>query len=349
MKKFIFLPIVLLLSSVFILYASSTPTSLIIIRGTANSGKSTLCKTLNKLLNNSYAFVSQDDIHRKESYKAFKSIFPEEMKLICETIPYKNLWQTIKYGVITFPDNTEEQKKEAIQNAVSTIQKYFDNPCYTKQKNALDALGKQKVMHQLLFHATQRHNVIFDSWGVTNWDYELNQLKNYFDHLIGVVTYCSLKTVKQRWKHRNSCARETNDYTEVRTMTQMIKSFFSFLQPNDSNLTQNINLLVTKQEFDTLMQKMLLYISNNTTPNAQQKKSFFSIQEFTAEELLEFKNTMYEKFHFDKQEQTILMPSITADILLCTEGDCDTYTAELLKKIFTFYSSTNININVSSI
>ncbi len=344
MKKFIFLPILLLLSSAFILYASSTSTSLIIIRGTANSGKSTLCKTLNNLLNNSYAFVSQDDVHRKESYKVFKGIFPEEMKLICETIPYKNLWQAIKYGVITFPDNTEKQKKESIQNAVSTIQNHFDSPLYTKQKNALDALGKQKIMHQLIFHAAQRHNVIFDSWGVTNWNYELNQLKNYFDHLIGVATYCSLKTIEQRWKHRNSCARETNDYTEVRTMTQMAKSFFSFLQPNDSQSTHNTNFFVTKQEFDTLMQKMLLYISNNTTPHAQQKKSFFSIHEFTAEELFEFKNTMYAKFHFDKQEQTILMPSITFDILLCTEGDCHTYATELLEKISTLSSSTNITL-----
>jgi len=124
----------------------------------------------------------------------------------------------------------------------------------------------------------------------------------------------------------------------------MIKSFFSFLQPNDSQVTRNTNLFVTKQEFDTLMQKMLLYISNNTTPNAQQKKSFFSIHEFTVEELLEFKNTMYAKFHFDKQEQTILMPSITSDILLCTEGDCHTYTTKLLEKIYTFSCSTDVNI-----
>ena len=188
-------------------------------------------------------------------------------------------------------------------------------------------------MHKLLFHAAQRHNVIFDSWGVTNWDYELNKLKNYFDRLIGVVTYCSLKTVKQRWNHRNTCARETNNYTEARTMTQMAQSFFSFLQSNDSESRENTSLVVTKQDFDTLIQEMSQYISDNSAPNTQQKNSFFSIREFTAKEVSEFKNRIYEEYHFDKQEQTILKPSIPYDILLCTEGGHNKYTKELLQKI----------------
>ncbi len=330
MKFFLFFSLLFVQLYTSFLYASSEPTSLIVVRGTANCGKSTLCLTLNALWNNTYEIVSQDDLHRKVCHKALTTAFPMDMELISSLILYENRWQAIKYGNIIFPKEKEvgAQKKELVIESVKKIRSFFDDPDNNKQLKALNALGKQKTMHQLTLCAAQGKNVIFDAWGVTNWDSELNELQKYFGHLIGVVAYCSLQTVRLRWENRNSCAVKTENYTEMRLMTQMLKSFFGFLQPKTLEAAQAC-LTVTKTEFDELMEKALSYTQDRPSQHA----TLFCGREFTTQELLGFKNEMYAKFQFDEHEKVAIVPSVPYDILLCTEGDSCAYVADLLQKI----------------
>jgi deoxyadenosine/deoxycytidine kinase len=308
---------------------STEANTLIVIQGTANSGKSSLCQALNNL-DNSYKIISQDDINRKATYEVCEKAFPEEMAVIRKTVAYENMWQAIKcFNVIFIPKISEEEKQNTL-DAISLIQDFFDDSVHHKELAAMNKRIKHRVMEQLLFYAAVGYNIILDSWGYTNWDYELDQVSECFNHIIKVATYCSLETVIKRWKKRNEEAIKTNNYKEKRFLGQMLKSFFGFLEPSLTD--QSGVLILTKKDFDMLIEKAIQCIQN-----FEHKKhldnSVFSSYEFTYEELLDFKEKMYTKFDFDNVESVIVRPSMPHDMVLCTEGECKDYASNLLKII----------------
>ena len=88
---------------------------------------------------------------------------------------------------------------------------------------------------------------------------------------------------------------------------------------------------MTKNECDVLMNYALQYIQDFN--GTQRTKGKFSYGEFTIEDLVNFKKQTCIKFDFEHKDQVALVPSVAYDILLCTEGDCNNYVHELLKRI----------------
>ena|GEM_PF-4541633 len=301
---------------------------LVIIGGTANCGKSSLCKALNTL-DRSYIIISQDDIHRKVTYEICDNIFPAEMATVRKAIKYENMWRAIRCFDVLCTEETNEQEMECVIGAIRHIRNYFDDPAQEKQMIAMRTRLKHSIMEQMLFYAACGRNIIFDSWGVASWGYELEQLKICFNHTIGVVAYCSLATVLNRWNKRNNNAIETKNLNDRRMLCQSLKSFFDFFEP--AKIDHNSSLIVTKKEFDLLMHNATQYIPDLNAKESA--KGSFSHHEFTMEELLAFKEQTYIKIGFNYVDQVSLVPSVSHDILLCTEGDCDNYAHELLKRI----------------
>jgi deoxyadenosine/deoxycytidine kinase len=319
--------VLLTLFSTFIF--STEANVLIVIKGTANCGKSTLCRALN-ILDNSYKIISQDDINRKNTYEICENVFPEEMLIIRKAIKYENMWQAIKCLNVIFMSEIDEEEKQVTINAITRIRSFFDDPAHYNQCMAISKRVKHKVMEQLLFYTAAGYNIILDSWGVTNWDYELEQLDECFDHIIKVVTYCSLETVIERWKKRNEEATQTNNYEEQRFLGQMLRSFFGFLEP--TSVDQSGVLIVTKKDFDVLIEDAAHYIKNLEHKEHLDDLTF-SYHEFTYKELLDFKERIYTKFNFENVEYVELIPSASYDILLHTEGEYNDYADALLKII----------------
>jgi len=322
---------ILVLFTYFILALPLQANTFVIIRGPVSCGKSTLCKAL-KNLDNSYIIISQDNIHTEITYEICKNIFPTEMAIISKAIKYENIVRAIKYLEIILQEEINEQEMQSLMDALKRIRNYFDDPAQEKQLMAMMTLVKNKVMEKILFNATRGYNVIFDAWGKTTWNYELEQLKECFDHTISVVAYCSLETVINRWNKRNTEAIKTNDLTDRRILCQMLSSFFGILTPTP--IDQNGSLIITKKEFDLLMHTATEHIKDlnhheKTTPP-------FSCHEFTLEELSAFKENMYTKFNFNCVDQVALIPSVSYDIMLCTEGDYNKYAPALLQQIKSF-------------
>lgn len=306
---------------------SNKKQNLVVIRGTANCGKSSLCRALSAL-DNSYIIVSQDDINRKVTYEIYEATFPAQMATIRKAIKYENMWRAIQYFDASFTQEVTEHEKQSVMDAITCIRTFFKNSEQEKQAMAMRTMPKYSVLQQLLFNAACGHSIILDSWGATNWDYELEQLKKCFGCTIKVAAYCSLATVLKRWNKRNKHAAKTGNLSEKRTLCQMLTSFFGFLEPAKTD--HNSSVIVTKKEFDVLMHNAPRYIHDL---NDESPKGAFSHNEFTVEDLLAFKEKMYTKFGFDSADQVALVPSIAHDILLCTEGECNNYARELLEKI----------------
>lgn len=302
--------------------------SLIIIRGTANCGKSTLCKRL-CALDSSYTIVSQDDIHKKVTYEVCESVFPAEMAVIRKAIKYENMWQAIRYFDVLCRSDISKEETARVIDAVKGIRNYFNDSAQEKQLIAMRTRLKYSIMEQLLFQAACGRNIIFDSWGITNFDDELKQLKVCFDHIIDVAAHCSLATVLNRWNKRNQDAIEIENFNDRRLFCQSINSFFSFLKPAEKD--QAGSLIVTKKEFDLLMQDAIQYVPDSNANKNEQGS--FSHHEFTQQDILEFKEKIYIKLGFDKIDEVALVPSVSYDILLCTEGDCDNYVYGLLEQV----------------
>lgn len=310
--------------------------TLILIKGTANCGKSSLCKALN-VLDNSYKIISQDDINRRATYEICENVFPEEMAIIRKTIKYENMWQAIKCFNIVLIEELDEQEKQIVIDAINRIRNFFDDPMNDNQWMAISIRVKYKVMEQLLFYAAAGYNIILDSWGVTNWDHELTQLEQCFDHIIRVVAYCSLETVVQRWQKRNEVSAQTNNHEEQRFFGEMLGSFFGFLQPA---IDGDELLVVAKKDFDVLVERATQYIKNlkQEYPTA----TSFSFHEFTLDELATFTQKIYIKFGFELAEYVRVRASTAHDILLCTESESVNCAYELLKKIHDHNSSSAI-------
>jgi hypothetical protein len=319
--------VLLILYSIF--FSSIETNTLITIQGTANSGKSSLCRTLKKL-DDSYKIISQDDISRKATYEVCEKIFPQEMEFIRKTVKHENMWQAIRCFNVIFIPTTSKQEKEDTFNAISRIQVFFDDPSNSKELAAMNKRIKHRVMEELLLYAAAGYNIVLDSWGYTNWDYEIEQINECFDHIIRVATYCSLETVINRWQKRNENAINTSNYEEKRFLGQMLKSFFGFLEP--SLINQASLVMITKNDFDILMKNAAHYVQNFPHKKHPDNPPF-SYYEFTYQELLDFKERMRMKFDFERLEQIDLRPSVLYDIALCTEGECDNYARELLKII----------------
>jgi deoxyadenosine/deoxycytidine kinase len=322
----IYKSLLILFSSLIFFIEANT---LIVIQGTANCGKSTLCKALNRL-DNSYKIISQDDINRKATYEVCENVFPAEMAIIRKTINYENMWQAVKCGNVIYKSEVNEKEKQITIHAINQIRTFFDDPLHYKYWMSISKRIKHRVMEQLLLYAAAGSNIILDSWGVTNWDHELEEINDCFDQIIKVVTYCSLETVTKRWKKRNADAIQTNNHEDQRFLSQMLKSFFGFLEP--ALIDQNGILTVTKKDFDELMEKATQYIANIEHKNYPETLAF-SFQEFTTEELIDFKEKMYIKFDFENLEEVKLIPSASYDMVLCTEGEYNGYADALLKTI----------------
>jgi hypothetical protein len=252
------------------------------------------------------------------------------MKLISDTIKHENMWQAIKTLNTTFLNTTTQEDQQLAINAINEIRAFFDDPIREKQLIASKALTTKHVMQQLIFHAACGHDVIFDSWGVTNWENEIIELQKCFDHVINVVTYCPLEIVQQRWECRNNIALETKIYTDKRFFIQMIKSFFGFLVPVEN--LECACTTVTKDDFDLLVKKGLEYALDDA-PNVYMSEKQFSFRECTKQELLNFKEEIYEKYGFNDKSEVFLAPSSGYDILLCTQGDCKEYASDLWNRI----------------
>jgi deoxyadenosine/deoxycytidine kinase len=308
---------------------SARANTLIVIRGTANCGKSSLCRQLS-ILDNSYKIISQDDINRKMTYEILENVFPHEMVLIRRVIKYENMWQAIKCFNLVFIPEIHEQEKQKASEAISRIRNFFDDPAHYNQWMAINTRAKYKVMEELLLHTASGCNIILDAWGITNWDHELEELADCFDHIVRVVAYCSLETIVQRWQKRNQQAVQTDNYQERRFFSQMLGSFFGFLEPATTD--QEGFLSVTKKDFDALIEKAA-QCSENFRQVKYSAVSSFSSHEFTPDELSVFKEKMYAKFGFEHTESVLLKASTSHDILLCTEGECADYAHELLGSV----------------
>jgi ABC-type phosphate transport system ATPase subunit len=115
---------------------SNKKQNLVIMGGTANCGKSSLCKALNTL-DSSYRIISQDDIHRKVTYEICDNIFPVEMAIIRKAIKYENMWRAIRCFDVLCIEETNEQEMECVIGAIKHIRDYFDDPVQEKQMIAM--------------------------------------------------------------------------------------------------------------------------------------------------------------------------------------------------------------------
>lgn len=293
--------------------------TLIITRGPVCSGMGNYLSNAIKSVDDSYQTFSQNDLFNVVYYQVFNELFPDQMSIISKAIEQENISYAITNYYVYFKDTAYEQQKQQALEAIIHIRKALNNPFGEQIHTNIITTTKHLVMAELAYHAACKHNVVLEGGTLVNFDDEFSLLKNSFDTVVETLTYCPPTDMIEQWQQKETQAINEKKSFKRRHIKQVLKSFFNNFIPTDNE--ENAVIILTRDEFNAIINQATDYIL--TTPEDEiGENSIFTRTEFTLEELMALKESLYEQYNFYTVDYIALSPRLSYDILLnCTE-DC---------------------------
>jgi hypothetical protein len=272
-----------------------------------------------KSVDDTYNTFAQNDISNFAYYQVFNELFPQHMAIISKAINPENISYAITNYHVYFKDTAYAQQKEQALDAIAYIRNVLNDPSSELIHSSLIAITQHSVMAELAYHAACKHNVVWEGGTIVNFDKEATALKNSFDTVIETITYCPPTKMIEQWLQKDTQATNEQKAYKKRILRQVLQSFFNNFIP--TNNEQDAAIILTKDEFDTIIQQATDYIA--TVPqNEQGEDGVFTRTEFTLEGLAEFKAKIYSQCNFDTVDYVALTPSLSCDVLLSSREDC---------------------------
>jgi hypothetical protein len=316
-----------------LLASSIYANTLIITRGPTCCAMGTYLANTIKLFDNSYYFLSQNDLFNDTCFRLLNKIFPYEMNVIGNVMDQENIIPSIVYGHTYFKDVIPAARLQAIE-AIERIRLFLNDSVNDPDDIFIKALNLAKShieMANLAYHAACEDNIVWERRTFSDWDYDTKEIENLFENVVNVITYCHPTKMIKEWLVKDSEATAEKKAFSNRHAKQVVTSFFKIFQPVGKY--KEAVVILTKDEFDHIIEEVASYITfSDTVPTEKEdnEEEIFTQSEFTIEELWDFKAQMYEKFDFDNVDYVGLAPILYYDVLLSSKQDCVKFVQEFI-------------------
>ena len=301
--------------------------TLIITRGPIYSAMGSYLSNAITSQDESYYAISQVDIANSCYYQLLNDLFPKEMELISQAIEPENISYAITNYHVYFKDTAYTSQKEQALDVIQHIRTFFNDPTNKHISDLLLTTLQHITFARLAYLAACGHNIVWESGTVINFENDTDeQIKQGFDNIITTITYCHPTQMIDKWLIRNTNAINEKKAYNRRLLKKVFQSFFNCFQPTTD---ENAIVVLTKDEFDAIIQQACQYIQ--TVPTDEKgEDGIFTRTEFTLEELEAFKQEKYIEFNFEQVDHVALAPIISYDIALNTQEDCLKFAASVI-------------------
>ena len=308
---------VILLGLIHVITGSAHAT-IIILKGTCCSGKTSISREVIKL-DNTWKLVDEDTIYYVSTTpERWSRIFPDEYRVITRSISDENIFHAVVYNELLFKNSVSEDDKAAVYKAIKKIQIKLNtlDDATIESKQIWFKHVRSLAVSQIHDYSMMGNNVIVDSVFLKDKDVEL--LKKHFQVII-VLTYSPFEELVMRMKKRNAEATKTRNYaTSKRFFYHLLTSFFvSFYDvvPQSYLSSDAIDILT----IDSLNNAFsLIKTSKSESIHTAGSRNLFTRGEFNNEQLNAFIDEVTTKFAGNSS--CYLIPKIAYDVFINTNN-----------------------------
>lgn len=300
--------------------------TLVITRGPASAGMGALVCGAISSFDNSYGGLLQSSIYRNVCYSLLNTLFPEEIAFLNQVMEFENIPCAIRNNYIGFKDMVTQEDQQQAYDVINYIRQVLAQPEHKSTFAMLYTASKYFIIGELAYQAACGNNVAWETGIMYSFDDEISTIKNQFDRVIEVLTYSPLDSMIQTLLDRNNEAVIFNNPSNIRYLREALQGFFICFTLADEGQEGMITL--TKQDFDGLIDNAVEYLQKMPYEHHISYGTFTS-HEYTFDDIMKFKDDMYERFNFDTVEQVSLVPSRNYDVILTSKDQCIQFAAEL--------------------
>lgn len=250
LKKILFF--ILFLTPFQILFADPY---IVVLKGTSRSGKSSICKELQREDSSWYAV--EEDVYLFENYlKILSFYYPEESSVILQAVGDENFAHAVVRGQICFKEAISESDKEKALASIAYIQERLNN---TDIANEIMRHSKKDLVWDVSEALKEGKNVIIDtpSPGLITAKAAKSLFPGY--SIVSALVYCSLPQTLKHLEDRNRYAEEVGDFSLKRYYRQVLIQFHNLfaitLMPKNALFSEDT--FVFHQTFEDLQKKVI--------------------------------------------------------------------------------------------
>jgi len=250
------------------------PATIIYLKGSCSSGKSTLIKTI-KAFTEDLVVVDEDAYLFTTYPKAIETRFPIEYAMMDRAIENYNIYHSLKTDDRCYKLRATDNECVMAEFAISTIVEELNRAENLAWKKHISQSITDRCLDEIENALQNNKDVLIDAWYI-----KPDQLQTLYPNnpLIKVMLYCPLEVAYQRLLKRNRQAIFLGNLSEKRLALQLIGSFCSLyeitLQPLQP--IEQVELSTFNDTFELIAENL----SENVSP-----RETFSFKEMSKSEL----------------------------------------------------------------
>ena len=257
--------------------------TIFLLRGPANSGKSSIGKEIAK--DSRWKAIEGDVVYFNEFPKYLAEKFPEHYALIAKAFEEYNIFHAVERREYCFKEKVTEKEKTDAINAAEKIESVLN-----KNKKIIEQFNNHLlsfILSKIDQAIKQEKDILLDIW---SWDVAFTLSEKHPSVPVReIFVHCPVKQSFDFFKNRNKYAEKQNDFREKRFWGQWIASYCAYYEFSGIRKPNHLSL-VTKTElekiFDTMQQEVV-------QKREGQKKLHFSRQEMDLCDLERYKKECF--------------------------------------------------------
>lgn len=278
-------------ATIFFCLGSSLNATIIFLKGTGSSGKTSLCKALVSI-DPSWKVVDEDELFINKIIDHIRDKFPHEFGAIENAVALENLFHAVKYNQILFKDIATLQNKTDAEIAIYNIKKKLDQ--FTLNNEFLNGEWFKQLRLDILAHvknyANAGFNVVVDSCFLKSK--QIDELKQEYK-TVSVLTYSPIKKLVNRTITRNYRALLNRDLYSMRYFHQALTSFIGIYDFQENWSEQSIDV-IKREEINNVLDVVGISLAGQAQTSGS--LSPFSREEFSRSQLHEYRSSFMKKF-----------------------------------------------------
>lgn len=261
-----------------------TKGTLVILRGTSSTGKSSICKALAEHYN--WQYIREDDLFFDCQMAYWKELFPREYALIESAIAHENIYHAVNRHLVIFKSSTIQDEKNTALEALSTIRAYLNNNYEAARRDYKNRFQTLLVKNTTTYRM-QGHPIVVESWGMI--DSLIDALKETFT-IYPILTYVPFHVLFDRTIQRNEHGIKSENLRDHRIFEH---TFRGLLLKFSLSANPEKAIGVVEQKDIDAFDKVEEYLSNLALPYDETLP--FSRRELSVPEFLKIKQTVIDQ------------------------------------------------------